>query len=101
YLEGFDLIIKQSDTQSIIRVFCWEHIDYLAPDAESTTHKICIIALILHRNQTGQNFLAIHNVALAQCQYHSVVIARITNPINTRYRTYNHCVWTFKQALSG
>ena len=98
-LKAFYLIIKERQTYCEFGALGGKNINRLATRTERTACELCVIAFILHRDQTRQDFAARNTITGAQNQHHRVVVRGVTNTVNTGHCAHDHGVTALEQAL--
>ena len=99
HLELLDLVVEQGDPHRVLGVLGREDVDHVAAHAEGSTAEIELVALVLHRHQARQDVALRHLFALAQVQDHAVVLRRVADTVDRRYRRHDHHVAPLHQRL--
>ena len=100
-LQCFNVIIKKCDANGVLGVLGRENINHITTHAKRPAMKICVIAFVLHFNQTLDDGTLVELVANTHGQNHIVIFVAITNAVNARNSRHNHHIAPFDQAFGG
>ena len=98
-IQAIHFVVEQTDTQGRLRVLRWKHVEHVAAHSKRAAFKFQFVALILHLRQALDD-VALHDFFfLAYVQNHAVIVGRIADTVDTRYRRDDHRIVALEQGF--
>ncbi len=95
--DAFNLIAPKGNTPRPVLIVRREHFNRITPHAERPTLESCIIALILQRNQIGEQLALLNLLTNLQLEGHGRIGLNRSNTVDTGDRRHDDHIITFQQ----
>ncbi len=100
--DGFNLCIKECYPNDMVVCIDREDIDCVSPHTEGSPDKICVIALVVHRNKRAHNIASLEGRILnADGNALFAVFLRRPKPVNARHGRYNNDIVSGQHVMGG
>ena len=99
--DPFDLVPEEFHADRLLVLTGRNDLDHVAPDAEGTAFKVCIVALVLDVNQVADQLPSVVFHARAQGQHLPFVFARVAHGIDAADRRDNDDILPLAQGRGG
>jgi hypothetical protein len=100
-LQAIDLVVQKLHPHREFGMLGREDVDRVAAHTERAARELGLVAAVLHRRQPCDHVALAQPVMHAQRQHHRVVVVRVADAVDRRYRRHDHRVAPLQQALGG